>query len=156
MNRRERIMSGMGASGGTVAPRRKQIQEALKAGGAMRQRLPARTGGSPPMRYPDPMGNGRPTRGTPIRQPGSPNVGQAVQPKLGAQLSNRVQGGAITQAQAQETAGQRDLLRKAFGSDWRTKVFGAGGAKGVQGPFSKAEILAKRSQALSRAKRKLY
>lgn len=153
MNRRQKIMIGMGASGGTEAPnaRRAQIKAGLAKGPAGAKTLPA---GIPPIRYPSKPGN--PARASAIRQPGAPGVGAAMQPKLGAQLSNRVQSGAIDQSQAQRTAQQRGLLRKAFGSDWRTKVFGAGGAKGQSGPFSKAEILAKRSQALSRAKRKLY
>jgi hypothetical protein len=153
MTRRERIKIGMGDGGGTEAPnaRRKQIREGLVKGPGGAKTLPA---GLPPIRYPStPKGA---ARAAAIRQPGSPGVGAGIQPKLGAQLSNRVQNGAINQAQAQRTVQQRDLLRKAFGSDWRTKVFGAGGAKGQSGPFSKAEILAKRSQALSRAKRKLY
>jgi hypothetical protein len=43
---------------------------------------------------------------------------------LGGQLSRRVQSGAITQEQAQRTQQQRQTLEKAFGSDWRKKVFG--------------------------------
>lgn len=149
MTKRERILSGMGVSGGTKAPgsRRAQIAKALSS-----------SGGVPPMRFPQasPQRRPAPTRGAPIKGPGSPSVSQGYQPKLGQQLSNRVQSGVISGAQAQKTAGQRDLLRKAFGSDWRSQVFGKGGARGVQGSFSKADILAKRSQAISRAKRKLY
>lgn len=153
MTRRERIMIGMGKGGGTEAPtaRRKQIREGLAKGPAGARTLPA---GLPPIRFPSKPGNA--ARASAIGQPGAPGVGAGMQPKLGAQLSNRVQSGAINQGQAQRTAQQRGLLRKAFGSDWRTKVFGAGGARGQSGPFSKAEILAKRSQALARAKRKLY
>lgn len=178
MNRRERIRIGMGApTGGTEAPspRRKQIREGLTKGLDGARTLPA---GLPPVRYPDPMGNGQkrlaPTpRGsgpgarlaasarnygpTGMRaQGGSPGVGSNMQPKLGAQLSNRVQSGAINQGQAGKVAQQRRMLQKAFGPDWRKQVFGAGGAKGVSGPFAQAQIRTKRAQGLARAKRKLY
>jgi hypothetical protein len=79
-----------------------------------------------------------------------------MQPRLGAQLSNRVASGRISQSQGQKTAQQRQMLAKAFGSDWRDKVFGQGGAKGISGPFATAQVRTKRSQALERAKRKLY
>jgi hypothetical protein len=88
-----------------------------------------------------------------IRARQSP-VGGAVQPKLGAQLSKRVSSGAISQKQASQTARQRRLLENAYGQDWRSKVFGQGGAKGIAGPFAGRQIAAKRSQALARAKRK--
>lgn len=153
MNRRAMILQGMGKSGGTEAPnaRRKQIREGLAKGPAGAKTLPA---GIPPIRYPSKPGNT--ARASGIRQPGSPGVGGAMQPKLGAQLSNRVQSGAINQGQAAKVAKQRAMLQKAFGSDWRTKVFGQGGAKGISGPFAQGQIRAKRSAALGRAKRKLY
>lgn len=153
MTRRERIKIGMGDSGGTEAPsaRRRQIKEGLAKGPAGARTLPS---GLPPIRYPSKPGNA--ARASGIRQPGSPGVGAGIQPKLGAQLSNRVQSGAIGQAQAGKVAQQRAMLQKAFGSDWRTKVFGQGGAKGISGPFAKGRVNAKRSAALERAKRKLY
>lgn len=77
------------------------------------------------------------------------------QAALGAQLSRRVQSGAIDQNQARKVAGQRALLAKAYGPDWRTKVFGKGGAKGISGPFARGIVAGKRNQALQRAKRKL-
>lgn len=156
MNRRSVILKAMGGGGGTEAPtaRRKQIREGLNKGPAGARTLPA---GLPPIRYPDPMGNGKPPMArTSVQAPGSPRVGGAMQPKLGAQLSNRVQNGAINQGQASKVAKQRQLLQKAFGSDWRTKVFGQGGAKGVSGPFAQSQVRNKRNAALSRAKRKLY
>lgn len=153
MSRRAMILQGMGKSGGTEATgaRRKQIKEGLAKGPAGARTLPA---GLPPIRYPSKLGNA--ARASAIRQPGSPGVGGAMQPKLGAQLSNRVQSGAINQGQAGKVAQQRQMLQKAFGSDWRTKVFGQGGAKGVSGPFAQAQIRTKRAQGLARAKRKLY
>lgn len=153
MSRRSMILQGMGKGGGTEAPsaRRKQIKEGLAKGPAGARTLPA---GLPPIRYPSTPGNA--ARASAIRQPGAPGVGGAVQPKLGAQLSNRVQSGAINQGQAGKVAQQRQMLQKAFGPDWRKQVFGAGGAKGVSGPFAQAQIRTKRNQGLARAKRKLY
>lgn len=153
MSRRAMILKGMGRTGGTEAPsaRRKQIKEGLAKGPSGARTLPA---GLPPIRYPStPKGA---ARASAIRQPGSPSVGEAMQPKLGAQLSNRVQSGAISQGQAGKVAQQRRMLQKAFGSNWRKQVFGAGGAKGVSGPFAQAQIRTKRAQGLARAKRKLY
>lgn len=75
---------------------------------------------------------------------------------VGGQLRNRVQSGAISGEQAQKVARQRQLLKNAFGSDWRKQVFGAGGAQGISGPFAQREVAAKRAQGLERAKRKLY
>ena len=43
---------------------------------------------------------------------------------LGRQLERRVKSGSITQERAQKTSTQRQTLRKAFGKDWRVKVFG--------------------------------
>lgn len=52
-------------------------------------------------------------------------VGNAVMPGPGgAQLARRVASGAINQEQAQRTMQQRQTLRKAFGPDFRQKVFG--------------------------------
>lgn len=96
-------------------------------------------------------------RSTGMKAHGGPSgVGGAVQPKLGAQLSQRVQSGAIDQSQAQTVARQRQMLKKAFGQDWRSKVFGAGGAKGISGPFAQRQVAAKRTAGLERAKKKLY
>lgn len=150
------ILKAMGKGGGTEAPnaRRAQIKAGLAKGPAGARTLPA---GLPPIRYPDPMGNGKaPRAGASVAQPGSPGVGHAIQPKLGAQLSNRVQSGAINQGQAGKVAQQRRMFQKAFGPNWRKQVFGAGGAKGVSGPFAQAQIRNKRTAGLERAKRKLY
>lgn len=148
MARRDQIMSAMGASGGTTAPpRRKQIREALGPG---LKRPPGIGGGAvmpPPKRFPSfPQDRSRPVSGATINQPVNP----------GAQLKGRVQSGAISGERAQKVARQRQMLRKAFGSDWRTKVYGQGGAKGISGPFAQRQVAAKRQQGLERAKRKLY
>jgi hypothetical protein len=82
-------------------------------------------------------------------------VGQAFNASLGRQLSNRVQNGAITAEAAQHTAYERQVLAKAFGPGWREKVYGKGGAKGIQGPFSLGVIRRKRAAALKRARAKL-
>jgi len=82
-------------------------------------------------------------------------ISSAIQPGLGGQLSRRVASGAISESQAQRTATQRDLLKEAFGSDWRTQVFGKGGATGVAGPFALGQIRAKRSKALRLARTKV-
>lgn len=50
--------------------------------------------------------------------------GQALPGPGGGQLARRVQSGAITQEQADQTLQQRQTLQKAFGKDWRQKVFG--------------------------------
>jgi hypothetical protein len=171
------ILQGLGRGRGTEASggRRKQIKESL----AGTRNLPSlqRKGGAGnegPLSanpYPNrPMPRGNPgVQGQKIGQ-GVPNerfkvagvggqrtgVGQNSQPGLGPQLSNRVKSGAIDQGQARKVAQQRRMLQKAFGSDWRTQVFGKGGAKGIAGPFSPAQVRAKRSAGLERAKRKLY
>lgn len=153
MSRRLKIMEAMGKGGGTEAggPRRRQIKEGLAKGPAGARTLPA---GLPPIRYPSKPGT--PARASGIQSPGSPGVGAGMQPKLGAQLSNRVQNGAISQGQAGKVAQQRQMLQKAFGPNWRKQVFGAGGAKGVSGPFAQDRIRNKRTAGLERAKRKLY
>jgi len=66
-----------------------------------------------------------------------------------------VDSGAITGAQARKTAQDRQLFQKAFGDDWRTKVFGQGGAKGISGPFAEGKVRTVRSRALQRAQRKV-
>jgi hypothetical protein len=76
-------------------------------------------------------------------------------PKLGSQLAGKVSSGALSGSQARQTARERQTLKKAFGSDWRTQVFGKGGAQGIGGPFASRQVAAKRNQALTRAKAKL-
>lgn len=90
----------------------------------------------------------------------SPNrnmgVGDSYQPGLGKQLSNRVESGRISQGRAQQTSKERQTLKAAFGSDWRTQVFGKGGARGLEGQsFGRPEIAARRAKALQRARAKL-
>lgn len=81
------------------------------------QRLPGGNlprNGRMPMRQMPPkgMGNGM-------------GVGDAMMPGPGGrQLAARVSSGKITQAQAQKTMQQRQTLRKAFGPEWRNKVYG--------------------------------
>jgi len=181
MTRREKVLQGMGVSGGTAAPngRRSQIKQALGSnkprGGAV---MPAGYPG--PRRFPSFGRAATPSARVPGRPrptgkagPQGERIGQGVpalralkgaggglsgnyQPGLGKQLSQRVRSGAIGQGQAQTVARQRQLLQKAFGSDWRTQVFGKGGAKGISGPFAQRQVAAKRSAGLERAKRKLY
>jgi hypothetical protein len=74
---------------------------------------------------------------------------------LPPQLQRRVQSGAISQAQAAQTARERQTLKAAFGSDWRTQVFGKGGAKAASGPFASREVSADRAAALAKAQAKL-
>lgn len=151
MTRRARIMAGMGTSGGTEAPRRKQIREAL--GQARKQ--PTGPGGQTeiPQRMPRPQRFPQVGSQTPRR---SASLSAPV--KLGAQLQGRVQSGAIDQAQAQKTARQRLMLKKAFGSNWREDVYAGSGAKevGDRGPFAMRQVAAERAKGLQRAKRKLY
>lgn len=112
------------------------------------------------------MGN-RPGVGPAQRVGGRGRASASQGGGIGRQLQSRVQSGAITQEQAQRTAQQRQTLQKAFGPDWRTKVFGATGAvksarKGLakhpdsarfQG-LNKA-LLDRRRQLLEQAKKKL-
>jgi hypothetical protein len=74
---------------------------------------------------------------------------------LGKQLRRKVKSGQLSQGKAQQTAYERSVLAKAFGDDWRTKVYGKGGAKAASGPFAQRQVAADRSQALARAKAKL-
>lgn len=74
---------------------------------------------------------------------------------LGKQLTNKVQSGQLTKGQATKVKSQRTLLAKAFGPDWRVKVYGKGGAKGIGGPFARDQIAAKRSKALDMAAQKV-
>jgi hypothetical protein len=82
-------------------------------------------------------------------------VGGSFQAGLGAQLSNRLSNGAVTQQRAQQTASERQLLAQAYGPNWRTKVFGQGGAQAIDGPFAQNVIRQKRARALDRARKKV-
>jgi hypothetical protein len=150
MSRRTEILKGMGRAGGTEAPnpRRKQIREGLSASQPRGPRGRSELPGNPrPMRFPQ-VGPQRPRQ----------NEGLNAPMKLGAQLRSRVQSGAIDQSQAQKTARQRQLLKKAFGSNWREDVYAGSGAKEISqgGPFAQRQIAAERAKGLQRAKRKLY
>jgi hypothetical protein len=82
-------------------------------------------------------------------------VGGNFQAGLGEQLSNRVSSGAVTQQGASQTAQERQVLAQAYGPNWRTKVFGQGGAKGISGSFAQNVIRQKRARALDRARKKV-
>jgi hypothetical protein len=94
-------------------------------------------------------------------------VSGAVNADLGKQLSRRVSAGAVSQAQASQVARDRQLLEKAFGPDWRVKVFGDRGyvqrtrrdlARDPGNPQVKAlygQLMGNRRDALQRAKAKL-
>jgi hypothetical protein len=84
-----------------------------------------------------------------------PALDNGVIASLGKQLTNKVQSGQLSRGQATKVKDQRVLLQKAFGDNWRVKVYGKGGAKGIGGPFARGQVAAKRSAALERAKTKL-
>jgi hypothetical protein len=48
---------------------------------------------------------------------------------LGAQLSSRVDTGAITRGEAEDTAQERNTFKQAFGNNWRSIVYGEDLAK---------------------------
>lgn len=75
--------------------------------------------------------------------------------ELGRQLTRKVKRGELTGTQARQTARERQTFKAAYGDDWRTKVFGARGAKGTTGPFASGDVRATRSQALTAARGKL-
>lgn len=94
-------------------------------------------------------------------------LGPQEQAGLGHQLTRRLQSGAISQGQAQQTAGQRQMLEKAFGSEWRRKVFGDRGyiqrtrlAKAKEPENARVQalntaLMKRRRQMLARAEQKL-
>jgi hypothetical protein len=90
-------------------------------------------------------------------------IGAGGQVGLGHQLTRRVQSGAITQSRAQQTAQQRQVLTKAFGSNWREKLGGAGAMRqartaaqggGFGAKADLAKLLQKRQQLLATARGK--
>lgn len=97
---------------------------------------------------------------------GRGRVSSGAQAGLGRQLSRRVKSGAITQEQAQKTAGERKTFREAFGKDWRTKVSGDRGyvqrtrlaaAKDPSNPRLAAlnkKLMERRSRMLKAARKK--
>ena len=108
---KEKPMARTMNNGGTAARGRGR-------GRGQMQRLP---GGNLPKTGQTP----RPARGRGVSNGQRAGIGNAGMPGPGgAQLERRVQSGAITQEQAQKTMQQRQTLQKAFGKDWRTKVFG--------------------------------
>lgn len=108
MTRRERIKSGM-RSGGTAAPsgRGHKPKRSQVAKGQGRERVKAG------------LAKARPARGG-----GRAGVQDRAQAGIGRQLTRRADSGAISQEQAQRTAGERSQLADAYGPDWRTKVYG--------------------------------
>jgi len=78
-------------------------------------------------------------------------IDNGVIASLGKQLTNKVDNGALTQGKAQQVKSQRNLLAKAFGPEWRLKVYGAGGAK-AENPLN---ARADRSKALGQAQNRL-
>jgi hypothetical protein len=59
---------------------------------------------------------------------------QVKAPTLGDKLAQRVSGGHITPAEAGQIHQQAPLFDRAFGSDWHTKVLGAGRQQSKIGP----------------------
>lgn len=86
-----------------------------------------------------------------------PAVDNGVIASLGKQLTNKVDNGKLTIDQATKVKGQRNLLAKAFGPDWRVKFYGKGGAKSYPtfGYKGDTELNDVRAHALKRAKAKL-
>jgi len=84
-------------------------------------------------------------------------IDNGVIASLGKQLTNKVESGAVTRKQANKTSDQRKLLQKAFGPEWRIKVYGKGGAKALPsyGYAGGSEVNALRQKALQRAQDKL-
>lgn len=126
MTRREELKTQM--SGGTTAPagrkrgRRQQIRAALapsrpgnNAGMVDAEPARARSGGTPAGIV-----------GAAMHQlpGGGPAVAGNADAGIGAQLSHRVQSGAIDQEQAERVAKERAELEKAYGPDWRRQVYG--------------------------------
>lgn len=89
------------------------------------------------------------------RAPSNPGVGDAQRAPLPPQLAKRVQSGAIDREQAERTATERDRFRRVFGDDWRTDIYGEGGARGIEGPFAEPMIKQKRTQALEQVNAQL-
>ncbi|HEX6456229.1 MAG TPA: hypothetical protein VF009_06885 [Solirubrobacterales bacterium] len=67
-------------------------------------------------------------------RPARGRLGGAENAELGHQLDRRVQSGAISEVQAQQTAHERELLKLAYGKDWRGKIAmpEAGGGRSFQ------------------------
>lgn len=107
------------------------------------------------------IGNNRRIKGPNVRLQRSQAYGG-----LGKQLGSRVASGAITRAQAEKTAKQRQTFKAAFGANWRDKVYGqnvGGLRRGLSGANAGNEqysaayknSLERRKQMLARAKKKL-
>lgn len=180
MKRRERLESMV--SGGTATPRtarRKRLGAAVSkarvaegrgmtaAGSPVSAPQVAAGGVVAPVR---PTGRQRQGQRPPRQQAG---IGAGGIPGLGHQLTRRLQSGEIDEEQAKRTAKQRQTLKAAYGSDWRSEMYATtpetGGANlqelriGLEGehkgdPTYEAalqQILEERSSALARARRLL-
>jgi hypothetical protein len=86
-----------------------------------------------------------------------PAIDNGVIASLGKQLTNKVESGNLTRGKATKVADQRKLLQKAFGDNWRVKVYGKGGAKALPsyGYAGGSEVNSLRSKAIQQAKTKL-
>ncbi len=137
--------------------------ERLPGGNLPRQgRTPGQGQAEPPQR-----GVGARGRGKGAERGQGVGLGtQAMPGPGGGQLARRVESGAITGDQAQKTMQQRQTLQKAFGPDWRTKVFGDRGymqrtrtalAKNPKNPRLAAlnkKLMERRQQMLEAARKK--
>ena len=84
-------------------------------------------------------------------------IDNGVIASLGKQLTNKVESGKLDRKQAGKVKDQRTLLAKAFGPDWRVKVYGKGGAKSypTYGYKGGTELNDVRKNALKRAQAKI-
>lgn len=132
--------------------------KARAGGGALQNQIQRLPGGGLPKNGPMPGGQSLQT-----------GIGQrraAPGIELGGQLQRRVKSGAIDQAQAEQTARQRQTFKAAFGPDWRAKVYGDRGyaqrtrtalAKNPDNPQVAAlnkQLMARRQQMLEAARAK--
>lgn len=63
-------------------------------------------------------------RELPIGPHGGPSVQTAYNPAFGSQLTQRVKSGVASPQQAMQTSKERETFEKAYGKNWRFKVFG--------------------------------
>ncbi len=115
------------AGGGTIAPPRQGIGPLPVEPGQRRLPGNAMAPETPAARRP--IRN--PARGARVREAqavearparAQPGVGQGRNLEIGNQLARRVQAGAITDDQAQKTMHEREILKAAYGKDWRSKI----------------------------------
>lgn len=139
---------------GIANNRRTQIQGNLRKGKTFGEKLdPGFAPKRSPLKPLKGLGLGSP-RAAASSLSGAGGLSGNAQAGLGAQLSHKVSSGALTQQQAQKVAAQRAVLEKVYGPDWRTRVFGKGGAKARSGPFARSQNNAARNKALAAVKNK--